>query len=282
MKSAIRILGVFCLTLMVSVVSHAADPTTVEELKAHYAKVAPKITSMTADYSMEMNLAEVSPEAAGMGAMKAGGTFDMLNDAMFMDMSMTMDMGGQSMVINMDMLMDDAGIMHMLMDMNGIKQAMRMDTKVVKDMAAELGVPESSLKLDNMGMGSMLNPSTMLETYTETHSLELVGKDKINGEEVYVLNASINEETLNTIKGSPLLEGQAPIMDMKHVVYLGAKDGIMRRLEMGNFMTMTFSNLNLDAGLTKDDMSLNIPADVKVMDLTDIFKTQFGSLSDTK
>ena len=97
-----------------------------------------------------------------------------------------------------------------------------------------------------------------------------------------MLNASINEEMLNTIKGSPLLEGQAPIMDMKHVVYLGAKDGIMRRLEMGNFMTMTFSNLNLDAGLTKDDMSLNIPADVKVMDLTDIFKTQFGSLSDTK
>ena len=253
-----------------------------EELKAHYGKVAPKITSMTADYSMNMNLAKASPEAeaAGMGDMKMGGTFDMLNDAMFMDMSMTMD--GQSMVINMDMMMDDAGIMHMLMDMNGMKQAMRMDTKVVKELAAELGVPESSLKLDNMGMGSMLDPSSMLDTYTQTHSLELVGKDKVDGEDVYVVHATINDETLATIKDSPLLAGQEGMMEMKQVVYLGAKDGVMRRLEMGDFLTMTFSNINLDAGLTKDDISLNIPEGVQVMDLTDIFRTQFGSLSDSE
>lgn len=275
MKKVLNLMGLLCLTLLISITSYADEPKNVEELKAHYAKVAPKFESMSADYVMTMNMSEGAPGAPGPMTLNLTGTFDMLNDAMFMDIKMKMDMAGQKMEFDMDLLVDDSGMMHMLMDMGGIQQAMKMDMNLISEMADELGVPEAALKADKMGM--VLNPSTMLETYQDMYNLNLVGKEVLNGEEVFKLEATMNEETLKTIGENPMMAAQMAMFEQTQTVFIGAKDGIMRKLLQGDMMSMEFKNIDLDAGLTKDDINLEIPANVQVMDLTEMMKAQFGN-----
>ena len=275
MKTVLKTMGLLCLTLVMSITTYADEPKTVEELKAHYTKVAPKFESLSADYVMKMNMAEGAPGAPGPMTFNLNGTFDMLNDAMLMDIKMSMDMNGQKMNIDMDLLVDDSGMMHMLMDMGGLKQAMKMDMNLLTELADDLGVPEAALKADKMGM--VLNPSTMLETYQDMYDLNLVGKEVLDGEEVYKIEATMNAETLKIIGENPLMAAQMAMLDKTQTVLLGAKDGIMRQLKQGNMLTMEFKNIQIDSGLTKDDMNLEIPADVQVMDLSEMMKAQFGN-----
>jgi len=158
--------------------------------------------------------------------------------------------------------------------MGGFGQAMKMDMNLLTELADELGVPEAALKADKMGM--VLNPSTILETYQDMYDLNLVGKEVLDGEEVYKLEATMNAETLKIIGENPLMVAQMAMLDKTQTVLIGAKDGIMRQLKQGNMLTMEFKNIHIDSGLTKDDMNIEIPADVQVMDLSEMMKAQFG------
>ena len=61
-------------------------------------------------------------------------------------------------------------------------------------------------------------------------------------------------------------------------IFLGADDGIMRKMEMGEFMTMTLGNIDLDAEISDADLELVIPDGVQVIDMTEMMKATFGNM----
>lgn len=272
----------YMITIAISVSACAAepkaDPTNVEELKAHYTAVAPGKDTFSADYSMEMDMAAMGQPQAGAGAMDIGGKMFVKGERMRMDMGMKMDVQGQSMDMNMKMSLGADKVMHMLIDMQGMTQAMRMDMSVMEQLAEQMGVPASALNNGNMGMGMMANPSKMLDTYAEMYALEFLGKESLNGEDVYVLNAVIRPEVLENFSKNPMLEAQKGMFDGGQKLYLGATDGVIRKMTMGDTMTMTLSNIDFDTEITDADLTVTLPAGVQEMDMTAMMQSMYGNL----
>lgn len=277
----------FITLLMIGVGALAAEPSTIAELKKHFESVASERESLICDYSMTMDMASAAGAQAGalgMGETEMKGTMTVKGEQMRMDMDMDMSMtiGDQSMDmdISMVMVMGDDKVMNMLTNMNiqGIPQvqAMKMDMKIMESLAEEMGVPASSLNSGNMGMGGMTNPAKMLDVYGDMYDLTLKGKETLNGEEVYVIETVLNEETLENFKSSPMLAAQAEMLSKPSNLYLGAKDGVMRKMTAG-FMTMEWSNIKFDAEIPEDAFTLDIPEGVMVMDMTEMMKGAFAT-----
>jgi len=271
-------IAVLMIVGMAGACAFAADTTTVEELKAHFKAVAGEVDTFTGDYKISMDMAAAGqPAPPGMGTMDIGGTLLVRAESMRMDISMEVPMGDQVMVMKMKILKMD-GMMNMMMDMNGMIQAMKMDLTVLSELAESLGVPESALNSNDMGMSMMGNPAKMLEKLEETATLTVDGKETLDGEEVYVLSAKPKEEMLESLQKLPVLQQQAGMFTQGMKVYLGAKDGIMRKMEMGNFMTMTLGNIDLEAEISDADLELVIPDGIQVIDMTEMLKGMFGNM----
>lgn len=276
-----RVCSMVVLMIMVvgSVGAFAADPTTVEELKAHFKSVAAETDSFTADFKMVMDLAATGqPVPPGMDGMDMGGKLSVKGESMRMDIAMEMPKGDQTMQMKMQMLMKD-GFMHMVMDMNGMINAMKMDMTVMGEMADTLGIPSSALNSGDMGVGMMGNPSKMLEELEKTSTLTFEGKETLDGEEVFVLTSTMKDEVIENFKKIPMLQEQAKTFAKGGKIYLGANDGIMRKMEMSEFMTMTLENIDLDATISDSDFELNIPEGIQVIDMTDRMKEMFANMA---
>lgn len=260
-----------------SAYAFAADPSNIEELKAAFKPYEEKHDSYSANYTMVMDMtATGQPEAAAMGEMNAQGTMKAKGEKMLMTMTMTMGVQGQSMEMKMDMYTVDT-MMTMVMDMNGMKQAMKMDMNVLSGMAEKMGVPEAALNSSNMGMGMVGDPSKMLEQYEQMYDLVLEGKETVNGEETYVVSATIKAETLENFSKAPMLQAQASMYEDAQKVYLGVKDGFLRKMTMGDYMTVTYSNINLGAKITDAELAVDLPSNLQVMDLTPMLKQMYGN-----
>ena len=211
-----------------------------------------------------------------MGEMSIGGTMKVLGDVSKMTMNMAVPAGDQTMEMKMHMRMDGKEML-MLMDMGQMAQAMKMDLGVLAGLADELGVPESALNSGNMGMVLMSDPSKMLEQYEEMYTLTLDGKEKLDGEDVFVVTATLKADILENFSKNPMLQGQAAMFEQGQTVYLGANDGIMRKMVMGDAMSMTLTNLDVETELTEADVAIEIPANVQVMDMTQMMQSMFGN-----
>ncbi|MFP6581247.1 MAG: hypothetical protein VCD00_01685 [Candidatus Hydrogenedentota bacterium] len=277
MRIGLRIVSM--IAVLGCTLAYTAEPTTVEELKEHFKTFGPAPDTFTADYSMSMNMAATGqPQAAAMGEMSMGGTMKVKGETTLMKMKMSMGIEGQGMEMKMDMHQKD-NVMTMLIDMGGMTQAMKMDLSVMKELADAMGVPESALNSSNMGMGMMGNPAKMLEQYEQMYSIKLVGKESLNGEDVYVLSATMLDETLENLQKSPMLQGQTDMYENEVKLYLGAKDGVMRKMEMGDVMSMTLENIDLGATISDADLELNIPEGIQVIDMTEMMKGMFGNMA---
>lgn len=264
--------------LVVSLDSFAADPTTIAELKEHFKSLATDKDTFSADYNMTMDMAEIGqPGTAAMSEMNMKGKIQVRGDQMRWEMSMNMPMGDETMEVTMDMVMDSDNVMHMLMDTMGMVQVMKLDMSVMEDLAEELGIPASAMNSGNMSMGSFNNPAKMLDIYDEMYDLRLKGKDTVDGEDVYVVIAVINEETLKNFESNPLLAAQADMLKRPSMLYIGAKDGVMRKSITGGYMTMTLSNIDFGSEITDDTFELDIPEGAVVMDLTEMMQGMFGN-----
>jgi outer membrane lipoprotein-sorting protein len=272
-------IAVLMSVVMAGACSFAAEPTTVEELKAYFTSVAGEVDTFTADYKMSMDMAAAGqPAPPGMAAVEMGGKLLVNGESMRMDMGMEMPMGDQTMVMKIQMLMKD-GFMNMLMDMNGMVQAMKMDMTVLAELAESLGVPASTLNSSDMGMGMMGNPAKMLEEFEKTSTLTLKGKDTVDGEEVYVLTSTLKDEIMENFEKLPALQQQAGMLEAGATIYLGASDGIMRKMEMGDFMTMTLENIDLEAEISDADLEVIVPDGIQVIDMTEMMKAMFGNMA---
>lgn len=270
---------IFVMALVAGVGGYAAEPTTIEELKAHFTSVSDGKDTFTAEYSMEMDMAAAGPAAAGMGDMGMGGDLIVRGDAMRMTMSMSMGEGDQAMKMDMDMVMGEDKVMHMVMQMPGMTQAMKMDMSVMEELADTMGIPASALNSGNMGGGMMTNPTKILESMGEMYDLTLGGKETLDGVEVYVVEASIKAETLENLKKNPMLQGQTEMFDMGQKVYLGAEDGVMRKTVTGDFMSMTLSNIDFDATIEDSDFVVELPEGVQEIDMTEMMKGMFANMA---
>ena len=268
------------LLLVSTLGAFAAEPTNIEELKAYYASLEGDNSSFTADYNMTMDMAAAGqPQAAVMGEMGMGGKFVVKGDKMRMSMSMKMGEGDGAMNMDMTMIMGDDNVMHMLMEMPGMTQAMKMDMSVMAELADAMGVPESALNSGNMGGGMMSNPTKILEVYEEMYAMKLVGKETLNGEDVYKIEATIKAEILENFEKSPLLQGQMGMFDNGVTIYMGANDGIMRKTKTGDFMTMTMSNFDFETPINDSDFELELPDGVIEIDMTAMMKGMFGNIA---
>jgi hypothetical protein len=205
---------VLMVLLTFTAVAFAAEPTNIEELKAYYASLEGDYSSFTADYTMKMDMAAMGqPGTAGMSEMGMGRTFVAKGDQIRMSMEMKMGEGAQAMNMDMTIIMGNDKIMHMLMEMPGMTQAMKMDMNIMSEMADKLGVPEAALNSGNMGGGMMANPTKILEVYEEMYDMKFMGKEKLNGEEVYKIEAVIKKDILKNFEKSHLLQGQMGMFD---------------------------------------------------------------------
>ncbi len=262
--------------LMFGVTAFAAEPKNIEELKAHFATFEAR-DSFTADYSMTMDMAASGqPQAAGMGEMAMSGKLTTKGEQMRMSMEMNMGEALGGMEMNMDQVMGEDMVMHMLIDMQGMVQAMKMDMNVMAEMAEELGVPASAFSSGNMGIGMMGNPSKILETYEEMYDLEIEGKETLNDEEVYVVSAALKADVLENFEANPLLAGQIAMFKDGQKIYLGVNDGVMRKMDTGSMMSMTLRNVDFDAKIDSSVFTLEIPEGTMEMDLTEMMSGAFA------
>ena len=199
-----------------------------------------------------------------------------LGDVMKMTMNMAMPMGDQTMDVKMHMRMDEKEML-MLMDMGQMVQAMKMDLSVMAGLADKLGVPESALNSGNMGLGLMSDPANMLEQYEDMYTLTLDGKETLDGEDVFVVTAQIREDILENFKRNQILAGQADMFKDGQKLYLGADDGIMRKMQMADTLSMTISNIEVNPEMAEADVAIEIPANVQVMDMTQMMQTMYGN-----
>jgi len=245
----------------------AADPTNFEELKAHVGKTAGTHASYKMDMVMTMNMQGME--------MKYTGKLTGKGEKMKMDMDM--DMMGQ--IMKMTMVMGGDNMMHMYMDGMGQKQAMKMNMDVIKEMAEEMGVPESALNQNSMN--SLGNPKEMLEQFESFYDVEFKGKQKLGDEDVYVVNAKIKSETVESMSGNPAT-AQALATMTENALYIGVEDGMIRKLVSGDpaepAMTQTYSNIEINPDVSDDIFELNLPEGIQVMDLTEMMKAQMGNL----
>ena len=90
--------------------------------------------------------------------------------------------------------------------------------------------------------------------------------------------ASTIDEVIENLKKIPMLQQQAETFAKGGKIYLGANDGIMRKMQMSDFMTMTLDNIDLDAEISDADLELEIPEGIQVMDMTDMMKDAFADM----
>lgn len=266
MKTAM--IGLMCIGLMLTRGAFAADPTNFEELKDYVAKKAGTYETYRMDLNMSANVQGMDMTYTGKIAGKGKQT----------KMDMDMDMMGQ--LMKMSMITDADNVLHMLVDGAGQKQAIKMDLNVLKDLAEEMGVPESMLNQNSMtGVG---NPSEMLEQFDEYYDVEFKGKEKLDGEDVYVIGATINEETLKTMASNPTMAQGVAAMKVGTTVYVSAKDGFVRKTVQGApdqpTVTMTFTNIELNPSIPDETFVFKAPEGMQVMDMTDMLRAQLGNL----
>lgn len=247
----------------------AAEPTNFEELKAYVGKVAGTYDT----YKMDMTM------TANTQGMEINFTGQVIGKGEEVKMDVDMDMMGQ--IMKMTMITDADNMMHMLIDAAGQKQAMKMDMNVMKEIAEEMGVPESLLNQN--AMGNMGNPKMMLDQFGDFYDVTFKGKEKLGDEDVYVVSAVLNEKTIESMSKNPAMaEGVAMAKGMATTVYVSAKDGFVRKTVQGDpempTNTMTYSNIELNTEIPDDTFVLQVPDGMQVMDMTEMLKMQLGNL----
>lgn len=277
--TALRLLT---LSLLFSAFSHATEPTTLEEVKAHFNATSQSIESLHADFFMTTTLPASTPETPSMGDITTTGTFKMLGESMRMAVDMEMRVGVNSMSIQMDMALSSSGLLQMLMDINATPQAMKMDMNVVKEFAQELGVPESALQSTTMGMGMIPDPIKLLNTFDTLYTLKLIGKETLGDTEVFVVEAILKSDVLDTMKSIPKLAQGVRLLEETQTLYLGTQDGILRKLTIGGLMTLTFSNVQTNIPVSEAEMHLAIPEGIQVIDLTALVKATYENTQDSE
>jgi hypothetical protein len=114
-----------------------------------------------------------------------------------------------------------------------------------------------------------------MESLGAMYDLRLTGKETLNGEDVYVIESSMNPDTRRNYEKNPEMQW---MFDVEQKIYLGADDGVMRKMVSEGVTTMSLRNIDFDAKITKKDLILAIPKGEEVMDLTEQMIEQFSSM----
>ena len=247
--------------------ARAAEPTTFEELKSHLGKMLEEAHSYRLRLDIAMDFQGVS----------TGGSATVAGRGKEMFMEMTMDVPGQP--SKTTMITGDDRVMKILVEAGGMTRAMTVDMAALEEFGTAMGIPLSVLISEStMVFG---DPRGMLDQFGEFYDVTLAGKETLGGEDVYILRAVFKEEVLGWMREVPALAAQVGKMESGTTIYLGANDGLMRKMVIGDpespYVTMSTKNLEINPALN-DDLFLFSPREgVPVMDMTDLMLSALGS-----
>ncbi len=185
--------------------------------------------------------------------------------------------GGQTMTVHT--VLDKDGVQWTEMTIAGRKQVMKMDSAKIK------AASEDALGMDvPMGGASPMamsqNPRDLLAAYGDMYDMTVEGAGDVEGVPVYTLNGTLKEtsrERLGELQGIGLPEGDIDVS-------VGQEDGFIRKLVMRNaqnepMVTMTFTNVELNAELEDGTFAYTPPEGVNVMDMTPAIEMQLKNQS---
>jgi hypothetical protein len=272
MKSAVTNLMIAGLVFTGSV--YAAEPTNFDELKAYVKKANGSYDSYKMDVTISMNMMGAGMTYTG----KIAGKGEQLK------MDMAMAFFGRTM--KMSMIRDADEALYLVADGPGGKEAARLDLNVVKEKAADMGVPETVLIGELVGEIDSLRHlldelGQVLDEFDENYDVTFEGKEELDDVEVYVVTAKLNDELVAKESGNlifQMLNG----MNSPITVYVGAKDGYVRKTVQGKperpFGEITIKNLELNSDLPDDTFVFVAPPGTQVQDITEQMISQLGDL----
>lgn len=259
------------LVLLLPVLCSAAE--TADQVVADILTKAKNLTTYSGDTETNMN----------MGAMLMDITGQVKGKDKMMHMATTMDMMQQK--IAMTMILDKSNIMWMDMDMMGMKQVMKMDMTKMAAMQEEM---MGMMPLGGLGggMGGMQgDPREMIEQMKKTMDLAYAGREDLNGESVYVFDATMKAEVMEKMQAA-MADSPAAAMGMDIANMMGSTkmkfgvaDGFPRSMEMKDkagtvWMTQTYKNLKFNEPMD-DALFTYTPAEgVVVMDMTEMMNAE--------
>jgi hypothetical protein len=280
-----------CIALVLTAApAYSQDTESVDDILKKMVDAMSGLKSWTADIEMNMNL--MSMEMSTTGQMKQAGKRSAMEMTMKMQMpgleglgeladEMDKMMGG----IKMKTVMDEDGIQWTEMNMMGQLQVMKMDMNKMMEASSEMaglsGIMGGGNPFELMG-----DPVKMLEMYKALMDFEFVGKDVLDGIEVYVLKGSMKIGIEESNPAMEALSALAPGMDSitsDITMKVGIEDGFVRETTMGEMdgkpiMVMRMKNVKLDVEIDESTFRYEPPAGVTVMDMTEMMTENFEEL----
>jgi peroxiredoxin/outer membrane lipoprotein-sorting protein len=247
----------------------AQDDLTIEKILKELEASASAVTNWSADVEMTMNMMGMTMLMSGSQVASGSRTAG------------TMKMEAMGQLITMNTVMGGDGLAWIEMDMMGQKQVMKMDVKALMD--AQTGPMSGSMGLDPTSLMSN-NPKDLLANYAKMFDLSVKGKETLNDEEVYVLEAALDDESRSKLDPTGALASMGMGIH-KFRLAVGVKDGFLRQMAMlgpndAPFMSTTYKNLKLNIDVAESTFAYTPPEGVMVMDMTDMAKAAAESQSD--
>lgn len=272
---------IFVTVSLIAIGAFAAEPKTIDELKAYFASVSVDKGSYTADYTIKMDRAVAGRrEADSIDEMAKKGKIIVRGNAMRMTMSMIMMEDNPAWNVVYKGVIGADKVMHMQVETpTSVVPPMRMDMGALNNLAEELalplGTPAAALNSEEMSAGLMIHPTRILESLESMYDLKLVGKESLNSEEVYVVESSMKPVTLDNYKKNPELQW---MIDVEQKIYMGAKDGVLRKMTSGGIRSMVLSNIDFGAKIEDKDFTLRIAEGTQEIDMTKEILDRFTSI----
>ncbi|MFP6581926.1 MAG: hypothetical protein VCD00_05150 [Candidatus Hydrogenedentota bacterium] len=255
----------FVMVLLVGVTAIAAEPKSIEELKAHFASVSGENGSYRAEFSIHPDESTVdSPEGGAVG-----GFITVRGAEMRMKLAHVLSADNSALNLIYDCVMDAESVMHMrLKTPTTVVPPSKMDTGALaalrKKTGLPIGIPAAALGSGDLAAGLLLNPSTILDVLEEFYDLKLIGKESFNGEDVFAVTSTMKPKTLKSYKSIADFEG---MLDVEQKAYIGVKDGIVRKMVSGS-TSIVFYKIQFDAEIGDTDFVLDIADGDEEEDIT--------------
>jgi len=240
-----------------------AQDDNIDEIVKHVKKTMAETKAWTADLSMKMNVQGMTMEWTG----------DVINQGEYSVSNMAIEMMGQKMT--MRNIADVNGDVWMEMNMGGMINVMKSDLATAKQ------IEESNSDTAELPSSGGMDATKQLMDMLDASNLTYDGKETIDGVEVYLISAEVPEELKSELDQTGMMSQPGMSPDTMKMAF-GVKDGFVRRYEMATengapFMTMAYTNLNLNPAIDESVFTYSPPPGAIVQDMAELFAGGTGS-----
>lgn len=269
--AAIALLVAIMGTTVAATRADAAEAANIDEVMTAIEAAAKDVKSWSADVAMTGEMMGQKIEYSG--KLTAKGKLN----------RMVMEMNIMDQAMKMETLLDKDNMMWMIMDVGGMKMAMKTDYNVIGVQAGAMGVPGMSGAM-GMGGGSVMpeNPGMILRLLAESYDVELKGSDTVGGNAVYVIEGQAKDAFKEALDQATGDTANATGLSFDRVrIHIDKKTGLNRRLAYltgagETVMTMDYSNIEVNPELDDGFFVYTPEEGVVVTDMTNMVGAVLG------